>query len=117
MDRATLRNAADGAIRTNPVGNSGSREGEIGSGRGLGSGVRMAMLMDMAVRAAGLAGPDAGAERLVDDALDGTRATAAFGAAAKAAIDLLGVTRKAVGRIHGVADVVIAQHVAGADNH
>ena len=71
----------------------------------------------MAVRAAGLTGPGAGAERLVDNALDGTGATAAFGAATKAAINLLRVTRKAVCRIHGVADVVIAKDVAGTDDH
>src|SRR5438270_274223 len=56
---------------------SGRREREIGSNRELGGPVAMGM----AVRAAGLAGPGAGPERLVDDALDGARATAAFGAA------------------------------------
>ncbi len=90
---------------------SGSREGEIGSDGGLGSRVGMAM------RAAYLASPGAGAKRLVDDAIDGTSTAAAFGAATKAAIELLGVTRKIVGRLDRVADVVIAQHVAGTDNH
>ena len=71
----------------------------------------------MGVRAAGLAGLGAGAERLVDDALDGAGATAAFGAAAEAAIKLLGVARKDICRTHGVADVVIAEDVAGTDNH
>ena len=75
------------------------------------------MSMGMAVRAAGLAGPGAGAERLVDDALDGACATAAFGAATEAAIKLLGVARKDICRTHGVADVVIAEDVAGTDNH
>ena len=46
------------------------------------------------VRASGTAGLGAGAERLVDDGFDGARATAAFGAAAEAAIDLLGISGK-----------------------
>ena len=46
------------------------------------------------VGASGTAGLGAGAERLVDDGLDGARATAAFGAAAEAAIDLLGISGK-----------------------
>ena len=71
----------------------------------------------MAVRAAGLAGQRTGAERLVNDALDGTSAAPAFGTATKAAIKLLGVTRKVVCGIHGVADVVVAQDIAGTDNH
>ena len=75
------------------------------------------MSMAMIVGAAGLTGPGAGAERIVNDALDGACATAAFGAATEAAIKLLGAARKAFGGFHGVADVVIAQHVAGADNH
>ena len=75
------------------------------------------MSMGVAVRAAGLAGKRAGAERLVDDALDGARTTATFSAATKAAIDLLGVTRKVVSGIHGVTDVVVAQHIAGTDDH
>jgi hypothetical protein len=95
----------------NVGGISGSREGEIGSGRGLGIRVSMAM------RAADVASPGAGAKRLVNDALDGASAATAFGAAAKAAIKLLGVPRKVVSGTHRVADVVIAQHVAGTDNH
>jgi len=88
---------------------SGSRESEFGSGREFSCG--------MAVRATGLAGQGAGAQRFVDDALDGAGATAAFSVATKAAIDLLGVARKVVRRIHGVADVVIAKDVAGTDDH
>jgi len=45
------------------------------------------------------------------------RAAAAFGAATEAAVKLLGAARKALGGFHGVADVVIAQHVAGTDIH
>jgi len=73
--------------------------------------------MAMAVGATGLACQGAGAQRVLDDALDGAGATAAFGAAAEATVDLFGVTRKVVCGVHGVADVVIAQHVARTDNH
>ena len=59
----------------------------------------------------------AGAKRLVDDALDGAGAAAAFGTATEATIELLGIARKVVGGIHGVADVVVAQHIAGTHNH
>ena len=101
--------AAGAQIRRNSTGNSGSREGEFGSGRGLGR--------RMAVGTAGLAGQGTSTERFVDDALDGTRTAAAFGTATKAAVKLLGATRKVVCGFHGVADVVIAQHIAGTDNH
>ena len=65
---------------------SGGRERELG--------VDMRFRMGRAVRASGAAGLGAGAQGLVDDGLDGARAAAAFGAAAEAAIDLLGVARK-----------------------
>jgi hypothetical protein len=90
------------SVQNVPGGISGSRECEIGSGGGLGSRV------GMAVRAAGLASPGADAKRLVNDALDGASAAAALGAATKTAIKLLGAARKIVGRLHRVADVVIA---------
>src|ERR1700738_3122896 len=48
----------------------------------------------LTVGTAGAAGLGAGAERVGKDGLDGARATAAFGAAAQAAVDLLGVARK-----------------------
>jgi hypothetical protein len=48
----------------------------------------------MAVRAAGAAGLGTGAECFVDDGLDGTRATAAFGATAEAAVNLLWIARQ-----------------------
>jgi hypothetical protein len=101
--------AAGAPIRRNSTGNSGSREGEFSFGRRLSRG--------MSVRAASLASVGAGAEGLVDDTLDRAGAAATFGTATKAAIELLGVTRKIVCGIHGVADVVIAQHIAGTDNH
>ena len=71
----------------------------------------------MAVRAARAAGLGAGAERLVDDGLDGACTTAAFGAAAEAAVNLLGMTRKIRCCVNGIADVMVAQDVARTDNH
>ena len=71
----------------------------------------------MAVGAAGLAGMGTGAERFVDNVLAGAGATAAFGATAETAIELLGAARKDICRAHGVADIVIAEDVAGTDNH
>ena len=71
----------------------------------------------MAVRAARTAGLGAGTEGFVDDGLDGTRATAAFGAATEAAIDLLGTARQILRGADGAADIVVGQDVTGADNH
>lgn len=69
------------------------------------------------MRAAGLTGWCTFPVRLVDDRLDGARATAAFGAAAKAIIDLLGIAQRVVGRVHGVANIVVAEDIAGTDDH
>src|SRR2546429_9163185 len=55
-------------------------------------------------------------DRIVHDAADGARATAALGAAAEAAIDLPGRSWRLLGadcRAH----VVVAQHVARTDDH
>jgi hypothetical protein len=71
----------------------------------------------LAVRASGTAGRGAGAERLVDDGLDGARTTAAFGAAAEASVDLLGIARKGIRAADSAADIVVAEDVAGTDNH
>ena len=71
----------------------------------------------MAVRAAGAAGFGAGPKGFVDDGLDGARAAAALGAATEAPINLLGVSRQVRARAHGIADVVVAKDVTGADNH
>ena len=73
--------------------------------------------MNVAVWTARAAGLGAGAQGFVDDGLDGARATAAFGAAAEAAINLLGATRQVPGRAHGIADILVAEDVAGTDNH
>ena len=77
----------------------------------------MAMAVVLAVRTAGAAGLGAGSERLVDDGLDGTRATAALGTATEAAIDLLGIAGKVLRTLDGTADIEVAKHVAGTDDH
>src|SRR5512136_822215 len=71
----------------------------------------------LAVRASGLAGLGAGAERLFDDGFDSACTPATFDAAPEAAIDLPGVARKIFRRADGAADIVVAEDVAGADNH
>ena len=71
----------------------------------------------LAVRTAGTAGLGTSAERLVNDALDGARASPAFGGATKAAIDLLGVTRQIFRGADGAADIMVSQDVAGTNNH
>jgi hypothetical protein len=70
-----------------------------------------------AVRASGMAGLGASAERLVNDGLDGARASATFGAAAEAAIDLLGIAGKVFRGVDGIADIVVAEDVAGTNYH
>ena len=69
------------------------------------------------MRTAQAAGLGAGAERFVDNGLDGTRATPAFGATAEAAIDLLWIARQVPGRTDGIADILVAEDVAGTDDH
>ena len=71
----------------------------------------------VAVRATGAAFLGAGAKRFVDDGLDGARAAAAFGAAAEATVNLLGIPRQVRGCPDGTPDIVVAQDVAGTDNH
>jgi hypothetical protein len=70
-----------------------------------------------AVRAAGAAFLGAGAERFVDDGLDGARAPPAFSAAAEATLNLFRIPRQVRSRTHGTTDIVVAQNVAGTDNH
>src|SRR5262249_29983561 len=55
-------------------------------------------------------------DRVVHDAADGARATAALRAAAETAIDLPGGARRLLGADHR-AHVLVAQHVAGTDDH
>jgi hypothetical protein len=73
--------------------------------------------VSLAVRTSGTAGLGACPERFVNDGLDGARAPAAFGAAAEAAIDLLGITRQILGSGDGTADILIGKDVAGTNNH
>jgi hypothetical protein len=91
------------------VRSSGGRERKLG--------IAVLMGSRVAVRASGAAGFGASAERFVDNGLDGARASATLGAAAEATIDLLGITGKLFGGAHGIAHIVVAEDVAGADNH
>ena len=75
------------------------------------------MIVAVAVRAAGAAGLGAGAQRLIDDGLDRTRATSALRAASEAAVELLGVSGKMLRTLDDTADIVVAKHVAGTNNH
>jgi hypothetical protein len=54
-------------------------------------------------------------QRLVHDLTDGADTPAASGATAEASIYLAG--RAQLGPAHGVADLAIAQHITGADDH
>ena len=92
------------------MGISGSREGEFGSDRG-------SVGYRVVVWATGVAGPGAGTERLIDNGLDGAGTTTTFRTATKAAINLLGVAGKVLRTFDGTADIVVAQHVAGTDDH
>jgi hypothetical protein len=69
------------------------------------------------MRTAGAAFLGAGAERFVDDGLDRARAAAALGAATEAPINLLGISRQVRSRTHGIPDIVVAEDVAGTDDH
>ena len=69
------------------------------------------------MRAAGATGLGTGAKCLLYDRLDGARTATAFSAATEAAIDLLGMAHSVVGVSDGGADIVIAQHVTGTDDH
>ena len=71
----------------------------------------------LAVRASGAAGLGAGTQGFVDDGLEGPRATAAFGAAAEAAVDLLGIAGKRLRSIDGAANILVADDVTGTNNH
>jgi hypothetical protein len=71
----------------------------------------------MIVRATRAASLGTGAQRFIDDRLDGAGATPAFGAATKAAIDLLGVTQSVVGISDSGTDIAIAEDVAGTHDH
>src|SRR4030088_2027236 len=71
----------------------------------------------MAVGTAHAAGLGARAERFVDDGLDSACAAATFGAATEAAVDLLRMARQVAGCADGIADIMVAEDVAGTDDH
>lgn len=77
----------------------------------------MLAVMLLAVGASRAAGLGAGAEGFVHDLLDGSRTTAAFGAATQTVIDLPGRARKILGLGHNATHVVVGQDVAGTNNH
>ena len=59
----------------------------------------------------------AGSKRFVDDGLDGPRTAAAFHAAAEAAMDLSGMPQHIIRGADRMANIVVAENIAGADNH
>src|ERR1700730_5670780 len=71
----------------------------------------------LTVRATRTAGLGASTERLVDNGLDGARASATLGAAPETTINLLGIARKLLSGTDGAADIVVAEDIAGTDNH
>lgn len=71
----------------------------------------------LAVGASRAAGLGAGAEGFIHDLLDGSRAAAAFCAAAQTAVDLPSGAREVLGLGHNVTHVVVSQDVAGTNNH
>ena len=89
--------------------NSGSSERELGVG--------LRLDLGLAVRASGAAGLGASTQGLVNDGLQGARASAAFSAAAEAAIDLLGASGEVLRIIDRVADIVVADKITGTNNH
>jgi len=77
----------------------------------------MLMRPGPAMRASGAAGLGARTEGVVNDSFDGTGTSATFGAATEAAIELLGIAWKAFRGVDGIADIVVAEDVAGTNNH
>src|ERR1700694_5899005 len=71
----------------------------------------------LAVGAPGVAGLGASTQSLVNDGFDGARASGTFGAATEAAINLLGIARKVFRGVDGTTNIVVAEDVAGTNNH
>ena len=69
------------------------------------------------VPASCLAGIRTLTESVVDDALDVADAAAAFDVAAETTVDMLGVTERVIGTGNSGPDLVVADDVAGTDNH
>ncbi len=70
-----------------------------------------------AVRASGMAGLGTSPESVVNDRFDGAGTSATFSAATEAAIELLGIAWKVFRGVDGIADIVVAEDVAGTNNH
>jgi hypothetical protein len=70
-----------------------------------------------AVRASGMASLGAGSKSVVNDRFDGAGTSATFSAATEAAIELLGIAWKVFRGVDGIADIVVAEDVAGTNNH
>jgi hypothetical protein len=112
-NRSAKKAVGTAEIRGNSTGFSAGRERE-----GRGSFLRGLVVGGVAaVRAAGTAFLGAGAEGFIDDGLDRARATAAFGAAAEATINLFWIPRQVRRCAYGTTDIVVAQNVAGTDDH
>lgn len=71
----------------------------------------------LAVRAPGKAGLGTRAQCFLDNGLDSTRTTAAFGAATETSVDLFGTAGKVFRAAYRAADIVVGQDVAGANDH
>ena len=89
----------------------------LGSGFEREYGVDVRFRRGLAMWASGTAGLGASAQSFLNDALDGAGAPATFGAAAEAAVKLLGVARKILRGVNGAADIVVGEDVAGTNNH
>ena len=73
--------------------------------------------VSLAVRASRTAGLGASAQSFLDDGLDGARAATAFGTAAEATVNLLGIPGEVFRAIDRIADIMVGQDVAGTNNH
>jgi hypothetical protein len=91
------------------------RRGSGGSERELG--VDMRLGVGLAVRTSRLAGLGAGPESLFNDGLDRAGAATTFDAATQAAVYLPGIAGKILRGLDRAADIVVADNVAGTDNH
>ena len=89
----------------------------LGSGFERESGVDVRFRRGLAMRASGTAGLGASPKGFVNDGLDGTSAPPAFGAAAKAAVELLGIAGQIFRGADGTADIMVGEDVAGTNNH
>ena len=86
--------------------------------RQLGRHMRVGVVLRVVRRMGASSGtlPGAGTQRVLDDLVDGAGAATAFGAAAKAAIDLPCCARTIGRGADRAADVIIAQNIAGTDD-